>query len=413
MRAKFHPGQLRVWNEIQSDFEKGVRHFTIIMPRQWGKSFMFKMLVIHWATRKVAYPMLWVSQYLSNSRMVMEDIVDLIQDEPFYKSSNKQDMKITFKNGSIIRFRGADNVKSIRGLSNRVVFLDEVAFFPNLDDTWNKVIRPTTLAQPDPQIYLISTPNGRNLFYDFALRGKSDKYPTYGYYSGAYTESPYVDLEEIENARKELPVDVFRQEYMAEFLDVNLGVFRNVDACSTLMEWVQPIYGVRFHAGVDFGRRNDATVVTVVDDNGRVCYIWKSEVGMGWDEIVDNVVKILKRYRVFHCYAESNAQGDVLVDQIRKQFPRVDGFYTTNDRKNDLVENLKFALEKKIMILPHKTLYEALYNELNSFSFKRTPAGNKIKYGAEENKFDDHVLSLCFAWQSVRKHAMLGNYTMM
>jgi phage FluMu gp28-like protein len=411
MNITLHPGQKRIWNEIQTDHNKGVRHFTVVCPRQFGKTYLFQALVIYWGTRKDKYPMLWISQYLANARLIMNSIVDLIQDEPFYRSSNKQDMKITFKNGTVINFRGADNPKGIRGLSNRVVFLDEVAHFSSLGDTINKIVRPTTLAFKDAQMYLISTPNGRNEFYEMALKGKSEEYPTYGFYSGTYLESPYVDMEEIENAKKELSAAIWAQEYNAEFLDVNLGVFRNIEMCSTLMEWIPPVYGVRFHCGIDWGRRNDSTVVTILDDNMRVCYIWRSEPGMSWDEQVIKVMDILKRYRVFHVFAESNAAGDILVDTIKKMFPRIDGFFMTNDRKNDLVENLKYALEKRTILLPHKTLYDRLDNELNSFTFKLTPQGNKMKYTAPEHLHDDHVISLCLALQSVRKHSTLGNYT--
>lgn len=412
MKIELHPGQKRIWNEMKEDHSNGTRWFTISCPRQFGKTYLFQSLVIYWGTRTSKYPMLWVSQYLANARMIMNNIVDMICDEPFYKSSNKQDMKITFKNGSVINFRGADNPKGIRGLANRICFLDEVAHFSNLQDTVNKIIRPTMITFKDGQMYLISTPNGRNEFYEYALKGKSEEpeYNTFGFYSGTYLESPFVDMQEIENAKKELSDDIFRQEYCAEFLDVNLGVFRNIEACSTLKEWVQPGYGVRYHCGIDWGRRNDSTVVTIIDDSKRVCYIWKSEPGMGWDEQIVRILEIVKRYRVFHIFAESNAAGDILADTMKKMFPRIDGFFMTNDRKNDLVEALKYALEKKTIILPHRTLYERLDDELSSFTFKFTPTQGKVRYTAPDHMHDDHVISLCLALQSVRKHSTFGNY---
>lgn len=415
MKINLHPGQKRIWEEIQRDHKNLTRWFTISCPRQFGKTYLFKSLVIYWGTRKDKYPMLWVSQYLANARLIMNDIVEMIQDEPFYKSSNKNDMKITFKNGSVIMFRGADNVKGIRGLSNRIVFLDEVAHYPYLNETVNKIVRPTMITFPDAQMYLISTPNGRNEFYDYALKGKSTEpeYSSFGFYTGTYLESPFIDMQEIENARKELSDDIFRQEYCAEFLDVNLGVFRNIDTCSTLKEWVVPSYGARHHAGIDWGRRNDSTVVTILDDNQRVCYIWKSEPGMSWDEQIVRILEILKRYRVFHVFAESNAAGDILVDTMKKMFPRIDGYFMTNDRKNDLVENLKYALEKKAIILPHRDLYDKLDDELNSFTFKLTPTQGKIRYTSPQHLHDDHVISLCLALQSVRKHSTMGNYILM
>ena len=43
--------------------------------------------------------------------------------------------------------------------------------------------------------------------------------------------SPYFPAKEWEEARRTLPEDVFRQEYMAEFLEDSAGVFRGVDGC--------------------------------------------------------------------------------------------------------------------------------------------------------------------------------------
>ncbi|NLF98639.1 MAG: hypothetical protein GX565_00650 [Lentisphaerae bacterium] len=43
--------------------------------------------------------------------------------------------------------------------------------------------------------------------------------------------SPYFLAKEWEDARRTLPEDVFRQEYMAEFLEDSAGVFRGVDGC--------------------------------------------------------------------------------------------------------------------------------------------------------------------------------------
>ena len=43
--------------------------------------------------------------------------------------------------------------------------------------------------------------------------------------------SPYFPAKEWEAAKRTLPEDVFRQEYMAEFLEDSAGVFRGIDAC--------------------------------------------------------------------------------------------------------------------------------------------------------------------------------------
>ena len=73
-------------------------------------------------------------------------------------------------------------------------------------------------------------PAGRNWFYDMFTRGveRQDGFRSFTFPSNV---SPYFPAKEWEEARRTLPEDVFRQEYMAEFLEDSAGVFRGVDGC--------------------------------------------------------------------------------------------------------------------------------------------------------------------------------------
>jgi hypothetical protein len=97
-------------------------------------------------------------------------------------------------------------------------------------DVWHYVLRPT-IAQTLGWAVFVSTPKGRNWFYDLYTRGLDPAEPDYAALSFPSSASPYFPASELEDARRTLPEDVFRQEYEACFLEDSAGVFRGVDAC--------------------------------------------------------------------------------------------------------------------------------------------------------------------------------------
>jgi predicted phage terminase large subunit-like protein len=102
-----------------------------------------------------------------------------------------------------------------------MVIVDEAAHIRGLEDIWNQELRPA-LSDRQGRGVFISTPAGHNFFYRLFLRRddgwQSWQYPTWS--------NPYVAQAEIDQARRELPALVFRQEYGAEFVQLEGAMFR-------------------------------------------------------------------------------------------------------------------------------------------------------------------------------------------
>jgi hypothetical protein len=62
----------------------------------------------------------------------------------------------------------SDNPDNIRGYGFKGIVVDEAAVIP--PDVWNYILRPT-IAQTAGWAVFISTPKGRNWFYDLFMRG--------------------------------------------------------------------------------------------------------------------------------------------------------------------------------------------------------------------------------------------------
>jgi hypothetical protein len=93
--------------------------------------------------------------------------------------------------------------------------MDEAAFMK--EETWTEAVRPT-LAVRGKKVLFLSTPKGKNWFYDMYQIGLSNDYTNYKSYKGSSYDTPFISHAEIEDAKKTLPENVFRQEYLAEFL---------------------------------------------------------------------------------------------------------------------------------------------------------------------------------------------------
>ncbi len=111
--------------------------------------------------------------------------------------------------------RSADDPQSLRGEGLDYVVMDECAYMR--EEAWSQALRPA-LSDRKGRALMISTPSGLNWWYDLWTQAQSSsdwqtlRYPT--------SSNPYIASEEIEEARRELPELVFRQEYEAEFVDL-------------------------------------------------------------------------------------------------------------------------------------------------------------------------------------------------
>ena len=79
---------------------------------------------------------------------------------------------ITFPNGGSVQCRSADDPDSLRGEGLDFVVLDEASFMAHR--TWMEALRPA-LSDRNGRALFISTPKGRNWFYNLYMRGQSNE----------------------------------------------------------------------------------------------------------------------------------------------------------------------------------------------------------------------------------------------
>lgn len=398
-----HKDQRRVINEIENGKAK---YYVLTTGRQWGKTMLGMNLILKWAITTPKSTNMWVSPVFSQSKKVMEQLTQAIVGTPIVKSINKSELKIELINGSTIIFRAGEQENTLRGYTLDTLVVDEAAFLK--ENIWNQVLKQTVMVK-GKKVLFISTPKGKNFLYSLHIRGLEEGQTTYKTMRGTSYDTPYISEEELLEAKKSLPEDVYKQEILAEFIDTGGEVFSNVDNYCVLDKW-KPIdkKNRRYYGGIDFGRQNDYTVLSIFDDEGNLVFIYR-ERQKPWQQIVDDIVKHLITYDAT-AQAEVNSIGDVLFEQVKKKYPKMIPFTTSQSSKQNIVEDLIYGLNEGQILLPSKELYEPLYNELNTFTYTYNPKTRSIRYGAVDGAHDDTIMSVAIAYNTLKSRRTMGKY---
>ena len=293
-------------------------------------------------------------------------------------------------------FLSADNPDGIRGFGFRGLVVDEAAAIPV--NVWNYVLRPT-LAQTLGWGVFISTPAGRNWFYDMFTRGV-ERQPGFRSFTFPSNVSPYFPAQEWEEARRTLPEDVFRQEYMAEFLEDSAGVFRGVDAC--LIQGIgnrEEVTGSgTVVVGCDIAKHTDWTVLVAVDAKTGRCLEMERFNQLDWPVQRERIAAFARRWRA-RLVMDATGVGDPVFDDLCRVLPQVEGFKITGNSKRELVQGLMVAVEQRRVSWP--AAWDVMTAEMKRYEYEIGPTG-QVSYSAPSGYHDDCVMALALAVWGVK-----------
>ena len=369
--------------------------YTMVCGRQIGKTLLLINMLLYYGINYPRITLLWVSPYYSMAIKVLSQIIDAIEFTPITKEANKSEKIISLVNGTRIYFRSAEKPETIRGLSIDYAFLDEAQDIS--DDAFNKAILPTLTAK-GKKCLIAGTPKSKNWFYQYFQRGEEDNYNSY---TAPSSISPFVSAEFLEEQKQSLPPAIYEQEFEALWQEGDGEVFTNIDGVCILDEWGST--NQRTFGGLDIGTKQDYSVLTILDRNGRTLHIWR-ERGLEYSQIVDKVVYLCNQYKT-DLMIEANSMGDAVYEMIRKRYKNVQPFITTNTSKENIIRRLISDIQDGVLELPSPNLFQHLYKELQMFQYKYLPSG-KVSYQAMSGAHDDCVMSLAICnWNRVdNKH---------
>lgn len=394
-----HPKQLEIHQALDRD---DIKYCIVATGRQFGKSLLAENQALKWALENKEWNILWISPTYKQCKKVFRDIKNSLGNSPAYlQPPNSSDLIFFFKSGSVIKFYSAEAYDSIRGESAHAVIGDE--FRDWKQEAWTEAIKPT-LTVTGKKVLLISTTKGKGLFYNLHQQGvqKEDGYISF---TASSYDNPFANRQEIEDAKRTLPDHIFRQEYLAEFLDDGSGVFINIKECVKNAQTTSIYF-----AGVDLGRADDYTVLTIVNQHNEevFCQRWRH---MEWAKIINNVVEKLNEYKAY-TFVEANQAQDAIYEQIRDKVnyskARIQPFVTTVKNKQTIVEDLIVQFEREDLGILG---YDWQIGELQSFAYEYNPRSRTIKYSAPTGLHDDYVMSRAITNHAHKTLKSSGSYS--
>jgi PBSX family phage terminase large subunit len=211
-------------------------------------------------------------------------------------NETRLEITITNKHGKLskIALRGWESVETLRGQAFDFIVLDEVSSFRNFWLNWQEVLRPT-LTDRRGQCLFISTPKGFNHFYDLYNIELTDQ----DYKSFHFTtyDNPYIPVDEIEKAKKELTEDRFAQEYMADFRKTEGLVYKEFERGRHVFrgDYKDHMKGqAKIIGGLDFGFTNPAAALTIRKDTDGKYFVTEEWYKRGYtDAQIADYVKAL------------------------------------------------------------------------------------------------------------------------
>ena len=389
--ARLHPAQAQIKAER--------RRFNVVaLGRRAGKSKLAQDVLVDCALERrpggyfaPTYKLL--EEFWRELKTVLTEVIS---------DKSEQEHRLQLYGGGVIECWSTDTGDPARGRRYKLVVVDEAAMVPRLADVWGQAIRPT-LTDYAGEGWFMSTPRGLNDFHSLFRRGQDPLEPDWMSWEMPTSVNPWISPDEIAAARRELPERVFAQEYLAEFLSIEgAGVFRGVRAVSRL-EPSAPKRGHQYVFGVDWGRSDDFTVISVLDSTVLEQVALLRFTDIDFEVQTERLHELAALYHPVQIIAERNSMGGPLVERLQRGYARllskprpalpVYGWDNTNASKAAAIEKLALSIERGELTLLADQVQQA---ELLAFESTTTVSG-MVRYAAPPGMHDDCVIALALA----------------
>lgn len=394
---------------------EGADIFTISAARGFGKTlFVTARIVIPRLLVTPGAQVLWVAPTYKLCKSPVDDAWMGTDDAtgerfiPQFADNGMQlweykagDTELEVFNGGRLYFRSADNPVSIVSKGYHLVVVDEAAYITR--ETFYRYILPTA-RRSGCKIVLISTPCGRNWFYEMYLSGQDSSKPTYYSAKAPWWKRPdYPDV--LRRLMKEVPEHVRQQEFDAEFVSDGGGCFTNLASVfkgpaiqfpSSTQEWRAPVSdeersAENFVLGVDLAKTSDYTTMFVLTTRTRRLKYYARLNKTDYRVVLERIKQVAAEYGadvIYDATGVGSGLGDFLDSQVRAH-----PFVFTNESKNEIVNKLIVSCEYGELELPN---IQTVREEFELFTYTITRTG-KVSYSAPSGKHDDCVMGLALA----------------
>lgn len=214
---KFHEGQVSIAQAMGTSPTKptGARH-VVRCGRRFGKTTFFEEASGNWGVNKL--PVGWFSPNYKLLAPSYKRILNRVR--PLVKSASKIDGLIELITGGSIEFWTLNDEDAGRSRKYAKVVIDEAGLVQTgLRDIWEQAIAPTLLDM-NGDAYMTGTPKGEDpeaYFYEAC----TNKALGWNEHHAPTQANPTLSPEALAKIKDATPPLVYRQEYLAEFVNWN------------------------------------------------------------------------------------------------------------------------------------------------------------------------------------------------
>lgn len=336
----------------------------------------------------------WVAPVYSQAEIAFNRMKTQVTDKNFFKA-NESKLRLTLPTGAIIQFKSAEKPDNLYGDDVYACVFDE--FTRAREESWF-ALRSTLTATNGKCKFIGNVKGKKNWGYRMAQRAKQGEKNFEHFKITAYDaeREGLLSMDEIEQAKRDLPESVFKELYLAEPSEDGSNPFgiAYIQQCTYPISTDEPVC-----FGVDLAKSSDYTCIIGLDKNGSVCHFQRFQ--KDWRQ---TTMEILALPRNTHMAIDSTGVGDPIGEDIAR-VRDVELFKFSSNSKQQIMEGLALAIQQRKITFPEGHIKD----ELEQFEFEFTRTG--VKYSAPQGLHDDCVCALALAWHKYRGGAMhSGHY---
>ena len=315
-----------------------------------------------------------------------------------YVKKNETKRTLDLPNDGRIRAKTAWDADSLRGDYADLLILEEYSLqHPNI---WDEVGSPMLLDNDGDAVFIF-TPKRRNHAHAMYQRAVTDTTGRWQAWHFTSHDNPYLSAAALAEITHDMSADAYQQEIMAEFLESQGAVFRNIMASLTAPATTPEAHRAhRIVMGVDWGKQNDFTVLDIG------CADCGCEVEMQRFNQIDyhfqrgKLGAAVTRWGVSEILAESNSIGEPNIEELQRSGLPVLAFQTTATTKPPLIEALALDFDRQGFVFLNDPIGRA---ELEAYERTVSATTGRPSYSAPEGVHDDTVMGRALMrWQMTR-----------
>lgn len=340
----------------------------------------------------------WIAPTYAQAKVAYDRMKVQISERSFFVS-NETSLTITLITGGKIQFKTAEKPDNLFGDDLYAFVYDE---FPRgREESWH-ALRSTVTSTGGRGKFIGNAKSKKNWGYRMAMKAKSGEDPNYSFHkitaydahaAGMKTKDGRDFIDEINDAKRDLPDYVFKELYLAEASEDGSNPF----GMDHIARAVFPLSSHKTVCyGIDLAKKVDFTVIVGLDQFGQISYFDRFQ--RDWDQTTKTILSLPPAPIVI----DATGLGDVIAESIARERD-TELFIFSQRSKQMLMEGLAAGIQKREVTV----LEGVMRDEMESFEFEYSRSG--VKYSAPEGMHDDCVYALGMAKKNHTMHANMGS----